>query len=373
MDRVIKNIYISSIECAGNDTLLEQNNITHLISVGCITPSQSVVDIRNCLSFEHIMDSPDELIIRLFDITSKFIEHNLGNYVAGLTHPNIENEDIGIVTDDGVKLISSSPENKFQKVINNSNILVHCIYGQSRSAAIVIAYMISIGHDIAQALDILKQTHPSVCINPGFLAQLHFYYDYVTFRANMTNKNSKFVLDNIYNMLMIPKYRIDLAKYAKYKIDGDKDLLTFPFTNTSNRIYICKGCRNELCSIEDEINLTLNCKSFVNENIDQFWKDYQPISLYSSKIAKIPLSKLPSKGIHIVYPQRWMWEQIYDQACNHESFPERFDFVCPHCNILCGFMELNSLELIGIYNTTHIVALHTNSILLRRKIINNNT
>lgn len=49
---------------------------------------------------------------------------------------------------------------------------VHCVYGQSRSAAVIVSYLLSEGLQIDAAVQLIKERRPVTCINPGFLAQL---------------------------------------------------------------------------------------------------------------------------------------------------------------------------------------------------------
>lgn len=46
------------------------------------------------------------------------------------------------------------------------------MYGQSRSAAVVVSYLLSEGMQIDDAVQLVKDRRPVTCINPGFLAQL---------------------------------------------------------------------------------------------------------------------------------------------------------------------------------------------------------
>jgi hypothetical protein len=46
------------------------------------------------------------------------------------------------------------------------------VYGQSRSAAVVISYLLSEGMQIDDAVQLVKERRPVTCINPGFLSQL---------------------------------------------------------------------------------------------------------------------------------------------------------------------------------------------------------
>jgi Dual specificity phosphatase, catalytic domain len=46
------------------------------------------------------------------------------------------------------------------------------VYGQSRSAAVVVSYLLSEGMQIDDAVQLVKERRPVTCINPGFLSQL---------------------------------------------------------------------------------------------------------------------------------------------------------------------------------------------------------
>ena len=72
-----------------------------------------------------------------------------------------------------------------------SNVLVHCVHGQSRSCAVVVAYLMAVHlrecaglsryideestrllHD---CYEIVQQARPCMAINPGFVQQLEIY------------------------------------------------------------------------------------------------------------------------------------------------------------------------------------------------------
>ncbi|CAB1103618.1 unnamed protein product [Ectocarpus sp. CCAP 1310/34] len=58
------------------------------------------------------------------------------------------------------------------------NVLVNCVYAQSRSPTIVAAYLMRLkGLSVAQAIELVQEAQPTVHINPGFQAQLDLYSD----------------------------------------------------------------------------------------------------------------------------------------------------------------------------------------------------
>ncbi|KAK0057996.1 dual specificity protein phosphatase 19 [Biomphalaria pfeifferi] len=60
----------------------------------------------------------------------------------------------------------------------NGCVLVHCNAGISRSAAIVMAYLIKTeGMTVNEAFSFLRLKRPAICPNPGFMIQLQNFYD----------------------------------------------------------------------------------------------------------------------------------------------------------------------------------------------------
>lgn len=58
---------------------------------------------------------------------------------------------------------------------NNTNILICCQAGASRSASIVIGYLINKGYTYQESYNIVLQKRPIICPNRGFCKQLQEY------------------------------------------------------------------------------------------------------------------------------------------------------------------------------------------------------
>ncbi|KAE9284889.1 hypothetical protein PF008_g27049 [Phytophthora fragariae] len=55
-------------------------------------------------------------------------------------------------------------------------VLVHCVYGQSRSASICVAYLMATQSlTLLEAYDVVQKARPCISINPGFLRQLELF------------------------------------------------------------------------------------------------------------------------------------------------------------------------------------------------------
>lgn len=65
-----------------------------------------------------------------------------------------------------------------QGVSLGDNVLVNCVYAQSRSASIVAGYLMKQESlSLTQAIGRIKEAQPTVHVNPGFEAQLELYWD----------------------------------------------------------------------------------------------------------------------------------------------------------------------------------------------------
>ncbi len=97
---VYPNIFLGSIFAANNKKWLKDNNITYILSL--VNPGNKIDGI-NYQIYNKINDTPEQDILHIFGECFKFIDNAL---------------------------------------INNSKILIHCYAGISRSATILIGYLI---------------------------------------------------------------------------------------------------------------------------------------------------------------------------------------------------------------------------------------
>ena len=77
---------------------------------------------------------------------------------------------------------------------NQSNILIHCKLGRSRSSSILIAYMIKyFGYNINKALEFIKSKRKEVNPNYGFIKQLFVFERYVSkLKKNINSSNDNY-------------------------------------------------------------------------------------------------------------------------------------------------------------------------------------
>ncbi|KAF1839292.1 dual specificity protein phosphatase 12 [Decorospora gaudefroyi] len=130
------NLYIGGMFTLRRREALQQANITHVVSV-----LRTPLDQELFSSFKHMVvevdDVDDENLLEHFPATNRFIKEGLEG---------------------------------------GGGVLVHCAMGKSRSATVVIAYLMQV-HDISpsEALSHVRQAR-SICEpNEGFMKQLEFY------------------------------------------------------------------------------------------------------------------------------------------------------------------------------------------------------
>jgi hypothetical protein len=72
MNIVVQKIYIGSLEDATDVESMVKAKITKIISVGC--PSPTAMKSEDCLSFEGILDKPEQPILQIFEETNSFLK-----------------------------------------------------------------------------------------------------------------------------------------------------------------------------------------------------------------------------------------------------------------------------------------------------------
>jgi predicted protein tyrosine phosphatase len=139
-DHVIDNVYIGGFRCAMNLELLKVNNISRVLVCGRGLSCPFRVQGIEYLQF-HLDDDDEQNISHCFDPAYKFITE----CVKG-------EDDYG------------------------GNVLIHCYAGVSRSATIVIAYLMR-QHllSLKDAKSLLRSKRPCISPNDGFISQLEAY------------------------------------------------------------------------------------------------------------------------------------------------------------------------------------------------------
>ena len=138
MDEVFPNLYVGDIMAASNKDILMRCGITHIINLAA---SESFPD-KYPSSFQYlkitVRDNRQVNISEKFEECVQFIKKAIFHH--------------------------------------NGKVLVHCYAGQSRSATIAVAYLMSVhGKSYQQAVETVREARPVININSGFVKQLKQY------------------------------------------------------------------------------------------------------------------------------------------------------------------------------------------------------
>ena len=135
MNYIIDNIYLGGRDAARDIEYLKQYNITTVIN--CAEEIESIYEDIKFLEIKLYDDEDRQKLFPKFDVAYKFIKKN--------------------------------PDN---------NILIHCAMGVSRSASLVVFYIMKEkGWDYDYTISYIRERRPSVEPNPYFVAKIKEYFE----------------------------------------------------------------------------------------------------------------------------------------------------------------------------------------------------
>jgi protein-tyrosine phosphatase len=138
--KIVDNIYLGNAYNSSNFHQLDEFNITSVVNITNEIPNYFEEEDNFDYLKISIDDTNKDSLINHFDIALKYIK-------------------------------------EIQEKKHNQNILIHCYMGSSRSATIVLAYLIKNYHfTLEDALKLLKEKRPVVNINVDFWKDLEIYY-----------------------------------------------------------------------------------------------------------------------------------------------------------------------------------------------------
>ncbi|CAH0405679.1 unnamed protein product [Chilo suppressalis] len=198
-------LFLGNLACARDYKTLKELHITHILTLDLVPLPRSILDHT--------------------DLTFKYIKL-----------ADVPKEDLICHLPEAIEFIKSS-------VAAQNNTLVHCYFGVSRSASVVIAYMMERhGASYEDALDMVKQKRRFVCPNAGFVAQLKLYAQmgfkidkedprYKQFRLKMAGQKLK-------QVKILPQSCLELVK-------EDPGLAR---ERPDPTVYRCRRCRRVLAA-----------------------------------------------------------------------------------------------------------------------------
>ena len=294
MDMITDNLWIGSAEDASDHPALQRNQIRAVISIGCEPPR---CDSINYYSFPSFLDMPETNLLLIFDETTTIIEE----YIRMDMH-----------------------------------VLVHCVHGQSRSSAIIAAYLIiSKSLSLQSALDLLAEKRSSICINPGFLSQLHL----------LANRLDYW-----------PEYSL-LASPCTQATDGKRD----------NVLHIgdvlCSSCMRKLVSKEDIVQHREN-DEYMRSRMDPFWVGYKsPHPENTYLLSDIQRDNIVIRKVDIFLLQilKGCIKYRANIGKKRKRESQQSPLLCPHCRHDCGYFAPSSVWLCNNYVLGDLLVLSTSS------------
>ena len=211
--------------------------------MGCSLPPDAA-RTTSALTFDSLHDAPEAPIAAIFAQTNAFISAGLAAHEA---------------------------------------VVVHCVYGQSRSAAVVAAYLLSTGTPLDAALALIKAKRPTTCINPGFMAQLLL----VERGGGLASAAVRLI-------------RSTYPSAAPSAFSTGAYTTAPPFRGGG--ALLCKACKHVLGGRADILEAAdADCAAFLAAHTDEYWRGYRPLHAPGDGRGEA----LPLKGHIVTGPLTW--------------------------------------------------------------------
>ncbi|KAF2896041.1 hypothetical protein ILUMI_10134 [Ignelater luminosus] len=204
LDLIEPNFYLGNLSAATDISTLTKHRITHILTIDTCPLPRHILELKNITTkFIQLSDQPKEDLLKYMEETKDFIN-------SGLTR--------GVV-------------------------LVHCYYGVSRSATVVIAYIMQKYQlTYAEAFDQVRTKRSIVFPNQGFVSQLKLYKEmgYKIDKHHMKYKIYRLGMaaDKVKRAKILPQDFFDLIK-------PDPGLTRI---QPEPNVYRCKKCRRIVAS-----------------------------------------------------------------------------------------------------------------------------
>lgn len=303
MDEIIEKLFIGSLVQASDLNLLHQNNITAVVSIGC---EPEPFDRVSYCSFPQYLDMPESRLLEIFLVTTDFIDSQLNR---------------------------------------GNGVLVHCVYGQSRSATVIAAYLVmSCLMTLDEALDLLQEKHSSICINPGFLSQLDLFFRRKEYSAEFG--------------LLFPENVDYKASTLNIADPEDTNLLT------------CVFCDFMFGLFSDVLRDRDNA-AYIHKRTDPFWSGYtsahRKVGITIKTLAEqkyIATTKLSTLSRQIESARTVYGKEVLPTRKKRKrgAALDGIPLTCPGCNQKCGFFKPNGLLLCNSFLLGDLVALSIDAI-----------
>lgn len=203
IDLIEPNLYLGGLAAAKDLDTLQKYKISHILTIDTCPLTRQITGLSYITSkFIQLSDQPKEDLLSYFDETNAFITDCINS---------------------------------------NGTVFVHCYFGVSRSATVVIAYIMKkYSMSYHEAFEKVKLKRNIVFPNQGFVTQLKLYkqMNYIIDKSNMFYKVYRLGLaaDRVRKVKILPQNFMDLIK-------ADPGLTQ---TKPEPNVYRCRKCRRIL-------------------------------------------------------------------------------------------------------------------------------
>ncbi|CAI5701726.1 unnamed protein product [Peronospora effusa] len=192
------SLFLGAAGAAQDATFLKANDIQAVIALGT---GNLIVKPCDVLLID-ILDMEDELLLPYFNKCIHFIKKHL---------------------------------------MRETSVLVHCVYGQSRSAAVCVAYLMATqDKTLLEAYDVVQQARQCISINPGFLRQLELFERMGNDPEVMGSTSAHAEL----RTMMVRRQRMQT---------GVADIVAVPQLTRSGTSICCRKCNYLLCTTRNQL------------------------------------------------------------------------------------------------------------------------
>lgn len=319
---VIPRLYLADLEAVNSSSVVvEGDGFALLLSIGCVS-NKTETDSLKILTFPQFNDEPNVYMISLWKELSRCITHCID--------------------------------------VEKNSVVVHCVYGQSRSVSTVLAYLLLSKQcsSLDDAMTLLHAKQPAWSINPGFLAQLRFFNDlYLEEDVSVFSVHRLLAYQyrdyNLDNSSAIKKY-LESSHVVEEESPNKRRKID---ESSIRRNVVCKACKGVLAMSSDLVQQSYDYTEFIHQHQDEFWK-YYPVP------KAVVGNTVPMKGHHILHPLDWMLQQI-NTATNR--IQDEVAMTCPHCQYATvGIWKRKYMNIIGAYLPCDLFALLQSATVLKR-------
>ncbi|KAG5875687.1 Dual specificity protein phosphatase MPK-4 [Gonioctena quinquepunctata] len=248
IDMIEENLFLGGLAAAKNMDILNKYKITHILTIDTCPLPRTILELKHIvIKFIQLSDQPKEDLLSYLDEADLFIKEGL----------------------------------------SKSAVLVHCYFGVSRSASIVIAHIMK-KYQITyhEAFERVKAKRKIVFPNQGFVFQLKLYKE-MGFRIDKSSKHYKIhrlnmAADRVRKVKVLTPEFMDL-------IQPDPGLEQ---TQPEPNVYRCRKCRRVLAA---ESNLILHQNNGENCTMTYFIEPMSWMNVTQGMQGKLLCPKCSSK------------------------------------------------------------------------------